>query len=177
MMDQSHASAPAIRFEKERWWHSLTRAITSSGMVASSLSHVAHHIDGRIIKRSKGRHSLSTWVAGVPIVTLTTIGAKSGQPRTMPLVAVPNGEKVILIASNWGGAKNPAWYYNLRANPTVTLSYKGHSALYVARELTGAARTAAWEKAVATYSGYASYATRAGARLIPVIELTPQAGA
>ncbi len=163
-----------IKFDEKRWWHPVTRTITSSRAGAWTFSHLAHHVDSQVIKWSSGQHSLSNWVADVPIVTVTTIGAKSGQPRTMPLVAIPDDDNVILIASNWGGAKNPAWYYNMCANPEVTLTYKEKSATYVARELSGEDRARAWEKAVAIYAGYTSYEARTGDRRIPVLVLTPR---
>ena len=57
---------------------------------------------------------------GLPLITLTTTGAKSGRPRSVPLVGVPYGERLILIASNWGQAKHPAWYHKvLKAHPEV----------------------------------------------------------
>ena len=163
-----------IEFDGRHWWHGVTQKITSSGPIARMISPLAHRLDLAIIKQSKGQRSLTNLLAGVPIVTVTTIGAKSGQPRTMPLVAIPDGDNVILIASNWGGAKNPAWYYNMCANPEVTLTYKGKSATYVARELSGEDRDHAWGKAVAIYPGYTSYEARTGDRQIPVLVLTPQ---
>ena len=163
-----------IEFDEQRWWHAVTKNIGSSGPIARALSPLAHRLDILAIKQSKGQHSLTNLLAGVPLVTVTTIGAKSGEPRTMPLVAIPDGENVILIASNWGDAKNPAWYYNMRANPKVILTYKGKRATYLAREVFDEERMRCWEKAVAIYAGYASYERRTGDRQIPVMLLTPQ---
>jgi deazaflavin-dependent oxidoreductase (nitroreductase family) len=78
-----------------------------------------HHLDRPVLRLSRGRYSLTRLLAGLPVVTVTTIGAKSGQPRSLPLVALPDGEHVILIASNYGQKHHPAWYYNLRAHPEV----------------------------------------------------------
>ena len=77
-------------------------------------------------------------MAGLPIVAVTTIGAKSGQPRSFPPVAIPDGGNVILIASNFGQHNHPAWYYNLRAHPEVQLTYEGKTVTYLARETDGA---------------------------------------
>jgi deazaflavin-dependent oxidoreductase (nitroreductase family) len=112
----------------------------------------------------------SALVTGLPIIALTTTGARSGRPRTVPLVRVPDGERLILIASNWGQAKHPAWYYNVKANPQVTITRDGVTRPYVAREVVGEERAACWGRAVALYPGYRGYAERAG-REIPVVVL------
>ena len=105
---------------------------------------------------------------------VTTIGAKSGQPRTLPLVAVPDGENVILIASNFGQKHHPAWYYNLRAHPEVQLTYEGKTVTYLACETSSEERERCWQKAAQLYSGYTVYKQRASHRQIPVLLLTPQ---
>lgn len=84
-----------------------------------------YHFDLPVLRLSRGRYSVTSLLAGLPVVTVTTIGAKSGQPRSLPLVAIPSGEAVILIASNFGQAHHPAWYYNLRAHLAVQLTRDG----------------------------------------------------
>jgi deazaflavin-dependent oxidoreductase (nitroreductase family) len=138
--------------------------------------HAAHRLDLSVIRLSKGRNSLTSIFAGLPVVTLTTIGAKSGQPRTIPLVGIPEDEMVVLIASNFGRAHHPAWYHNLRANPEATLSFHGRTGTYIAREATGPEREAYWQKAVELYAGYATYKERTKGREIPVMMLTPKDG-
>jgi deazaflavin-dependent oxidoreductase (nitroreductase family) len=134
------------------------------------LARTIHHVDGAVMRLSGGRATAGSLLSGLPIIQLTTTGAKSGQPRAVPLVGVPDGERLILIASNWGQARHPAWYYNVKANPAVAVVQDGQTRSYVAREALGAEREACWAKAVATYPGYAAYAQRAG-REIPVIVL------
>ena len=133
-----------------------------------------HHFDRPVLRLSRGRYSLTSLLAGLPIVIATTIGAKSGQPRSLPLVAIPDGEHVILIASNFGQQHHPAWYYNLRVHPGVQLTYAGNTVTYLARETDGAERDRCWQRAVDLYSGYARYEERAGRRQIGVFLLTPQ---
>ena len=134
-----------------------------------------HHLDRPVLRLSRGRYSLTSAPAGLPVVTVTTRGAKSGQPRSLPLVAIPAGENVILIASNFGQKHHPAWYYNLRAHPQVQLTYEGQTVTYLARETDGTERERCWQHAVDLYSGYALYKERAGQRKIGVFLLTPQA--
>jgi deazaflavin-dependent oxidoreductase (nitroreductase family) len=107
------------------------------------------------------------------VVTVTILGAKSGQPRSLPVVAIPDGEKVILIASNFGQKHHPAWYYNLQAHPHVHLTYNGQTVTYAARETTGEERERCWRRATDLYSGYPLYQRRAAGRRIPVMLLTP----
>ena len=131
-----------------------------------------HYFDRPVLHLSRGRYSLTSALSGLPVVAVTTIGAKSGQPRSMPLVAIPDGEHVILIASNFGQQHHPAWYYNLRVHPEVQLTYEGKTVNYLARETDGIERERCWQRAVDVYSGYTRYKERAGQRQIGVFLLT-----
>jgi deazaflavin-dependent oxidoreductase (nitroreductase family) len=156
------------------WWQRLVHAIASTRAAAWLFSHLAHRIDRVIIKRSGGKRSLTNLLAGLPIVTLTATGARSGQPRSVPLTGIVDGARVVLIASNFGRSRHPAWYHNLRANPEATLSVRGRTETYVAREAEDNERDEYWRRAVALYAGYAAYERRAGARRIPVVVLAPK---
>jgi deazaflavin-dependent oxidoreductase (nitroreductase family) len=146
------------------------RRLIATRPVTWALSHTMHRLDGAVLRTSGGRTTAGALFTGLPLITLTTTGAKSGRPRSVPLVGIPDGERLILIASNWGQTKHPAWYHNVRANPAVTVTLNGKTAPYVARELTGAEREGAWARAVAVYPGYRGYAARA-VRGIPVVML------
>lgn len=150
------------------------RVVMATRPVTWVLARTIHHVDAAVFRASGGRTTAGAVLSGLPLITLTTAGAKSGQPRRVTLVGIPDGERLILIASNWGQAKHPAWYHNVRANPEVTVSCRGQSRRYTARELAGAERAAAWGRAVALYPGYEGYAARAG-REIGVILLEPSA--
>ena len=154
----------------QRALHVLTRTRAGAWFFARTL----HHLDRSALRLSRGRYSLTSILAGLPVVLETTIGAKSGQPRSLPLVAMPDGETLILIASNFGQRHHPAWYYNLRAHPHVQVTYQGKTRFYLASELSGTARERYWQKVVSLYSGYARYQQRAGKRQIPLMCLTPQ---
>ncbi|HTP11669.1 MAG TPA: nitroreductase family deazaflavin-dependent oxidoreductase [Anaerolineae bacterium] len=154
----------------QRAVHIITRTKAGSWFFARTL----HHFDRPVLRLSRGRRSLTSMLAGLPVVTVNTIGAKSGQPRSVPLVALPDGENVILIASNFGQKHHPAWYYNLRAHPELQLTYEGKTVTYVAHETSGEERERCWQRAVDLYSGYARYKERAEHRTIGVFLLTPQ---
>ncbi len=123
-----------------------------------------------LLQLTQGR--LSTVMGTLPTLILTTTGAKSGQPRTVPLVYLPDGARVILIASRGGDTRHTGWYYNLLANPAATLQIDGRAVHYRAQEASGAERAELWRRAVALYPGYATYQERCGARQIPVLILT-----
>jgi deazaflavin-dependent oxidoreductase (nitroreductase family) len=107
-----------------------------------------------------------------PVMLLTTKGAKSGQPRTLPLLYLTDGERLILMASNYGKTSHPAWYRNLTANPTVEVLAGKRSGTYTASEIKDAAeRDRAWGLALDQYAGYGDYKERAGDRTIPLIRL------
>ena len=146
------------------------RRVIATRPAAWLLARTIHRVDGATLRLSGGRTTASALLSGLPIIQLTTTGAKSGRPRTVPLVGIPDGERLILIASNWGQTKHPAWYYNVKANPQVKVTGRDvpPERVYMAREVVGEERAACWARAVALYPGYRGYAARAG-RGIPVV--------
>ncbi|NWG35158.1 MAG: nitroreductase family deazaflavin-dependent oxidoreductase [Chloroflexi bacterium] len=132
-----------------------------------------HRIDKFILKLSGNRFTVSQ-LAGWTIIQLTTIGAKSKLPRTLPLIGVLDGGKIALIASSFGREHNPGWYYNLKAHPECEILLKGRSGKYIARETDGEERERLWRMAVSYYAGYEKYKQRAAPRRIPVMLLEPK---
>jgi deazaflavin-dependent oxidoreductase (nitroreductase family) len=130
-------------------------------------------VDRPILRLTKGHFSPSGFIAGWPVINLTTIGAKSGLPRTTPVIGIPDGQKIILIATNFGKANNPAWYYNLKSNPNAAVSFQGRSVNYTAIEANESEREICWQMADATYHGYSQYRRRAK-RTIPIMILEPE---
>jgi deazaflavin-dependent oxidoreductase (nitroreductase family) len=151
----------------------MNRGIASNKLGAKLFSLVAHHLDGASLRWTNGRFAPGAFLTGVPLVTLTAVGAKSGQPRSLPLLATPDGDNIILIASNWGGKKHPSWYYNVKANPEVQIGRHGQTLRYMAQEVTGTERERCWQQAVAIYPGYELYKSRTNGREIPIFLLTP----
>lgn len=140
--------------------------------VSASLAIILHRLDAIVLKLSKGKHTV-TEIVGLPIIQLTTIGAKSGEPRTMPLVSLFDGEKIALIGSNFGRKPNPGWYYNLKANSKCVVHFNGKTGEYIARQVEGEEREKYWAMAVSYYKGYDLYKKRASHRVIPVMVLEP----
>ncbi len=132
-----------------------------------------HVLDRIFLALTKGRTTLSGILGGAPIVTVTAVGSRTGELRSVPLLAIPHGEGIVLIASNWGRPRHPGWYHNLRASPTVEVTYRKHTATYVVRELKGEERDACWKRATEIYPGYNVYQRRCPSRKIPVVMLSP----
>jgi deazaflavin-dependent oxidoreductase (nitroreductase family) len=133
------------------------------------------HIDRFLIRTTGGR--LSSGVGSRfhrQALVLTTTGAKSGKPRDVPLLYVPRGDDLVVIASATGQAKHPAWYYNLRAHPEAVAHVGGRAIPVVAREAEGEEREALWQSAVSFYSQFDTYRNRASQRRIPVMVLSPR---
>lgn len=114
------------------------------------------------------------WTAGgMPALELTTIGRKSGQPRTSILTSPwQDGDRLAIIASAGGNDRHPAWFLNLRENPSVFVRTGGGRAAMTARITSGEERAEIWKAAIAAYGNYASYQERAD-REIPVVVLEP----
>lgn len=163
-----------MHYPKIPWWQRVIQRLAMIEVISSGiLSKYLHRIDTAVLNLSGGRKSLATLLSGLPVVVVTTTGAKSGQTRTVPLGGIPDGEKIILIASWFGNPNFPAWYYNLRANPEVTVSQDGESHKFIARLVEGKERQESWQIAVLYYPGYQAYAQRTAGREIPVFVLEP----
>ena len=132
-----------------------------------------HHSDRVAYGLTRGRSTFTSWFSGLPVVMLTTTGAKTGQPRTLPVVGVPHDDRLIVIASNYGQHRNPGWYYNLRAHPRATIVFEGESRPVLAHELDGDERERWYARGIEMYPGWRQYRERAANRQIPVIELRP----
>jgi len=159
----------------------LNQSIASSKPGSWFFSRVLHRMDKPVFRLSNGKHSATSMFTGLPLIMLTTTGAKSGQARTVPLLAIPDDDNLILIASNWGQSHYPAWHYNLCAHPEATITIQGESPRsYVAHEATAEEGERLWQKAVDRYAGYAAYKQRIAAssnRRIPIMVMTPIDGA
>ena len=109
---------------------------------------------------------------GMPIIVMTSVGARSGMLRKTPLMRVEQDGEYAVVASLGGAPKHPVWYHNLKQNPHVELQDGPVKRDYLAREVTGDEKATWWERAVAAYPDYADYQKKT-TREIPVFVLTP----
>jgi deazaflavin-dependent oxidoreductase (nitroreductase family) len=112
---------------------------------------------------------------GMPVIVLTSIGAKTGMLRKTALMRVEHEGEYAVVASLGGAPKHPVWYFNLVKNPHVELQDGAEKTDYVAREVTGAEKALWWERAVAAYPPYAEYQDKTD-RQIPVFVLNRRKG-
>lgn len=117
---------------------------------------------------------LGNTIAGMPSLQLTTTGRKSGTKRSVMLTApVIDGDTIVVVASRGGDPVHPAWYLNLRDNPSVEVSVQeGPVKAMTARTATAEERAELWPRVTAAYKGYAGYQKKTS-REIPLVLLTP----
>ncbi|MER8156721.1 nitroreductase family deazaflavin-dependent oxidoreductase [Streptomyces sp. NPDC094472] len=113
-----------------------------------------------------------TTMRGMPVVLLTTRGAKSGKIRKTPLMRVEHNGTYAVVASLGGSPKHPVWYYNVLGDPRVELQDGPVRQDMTAREVTGEEKALWWERAVEAYPDYADYQAKTD-RQIPVFVLEP----
>ncbi|MCT2060115.1 nitroreductase family deazaflavin-dependent oxidoreductase, partial [Dietzia cinnamea] len=119
-----------------------------------------------------------TWRVGsaqrapVPVCLLTTTGRKSGEPRTVPLLHIPDGDRVLLVASQGGLPSHPQWYRNILADPSVTVQVGRRVRSMTAREATPGERAELWPRLVERYADFAEYQANTS-RVIPVVICEP----
>jgi deazaflavin-dependent oxidoreductase (nitroreductase family) len=111
---------------------------------------------------------------GASMILITTTGAKSGAKITTPLVYLPDGDNMVIIASKGGAPNHPAWYHNLKANPDVTVDIGQGEFEAVAKEVTGQERDAYYARQVERMPGFAEYEKKT-TRKIPVMVLSKKA--
>ncbi|MGB8347925.1 MAG: nitroreductase family deazaflavin-dependent oxidoreductase [Ktedonobacteraceae bacterium] len=109
--------------------------------------------------------------AGRPLLLLTTTGARSGQLRTTPMMYVPDGDRLLVIASNVGAPTHPDWYHNLLAHPHVTVEVGTETFDATAIVTEGAERQQLWDRIVELYPFFAEHQAKVS-RQIPVIALS-----
>ncbi|MFJ1967891.1 nitroreductase family deazaflavin-dependent oxidoreductase [Streptomyces sp. NPDC087903] len=125
-----------------------------------------------LYESSGGTKGTTLMDTGLPVILLTTLGAKSGKIRKTPLMRVEHDGRYAAVASLGGAPKHPVWYFNVLSDPRVELQDGPVKRDMRAREVTGAEKDEWWERAVAAFPNYAEYQTKTD-REIPVFVLEP----
>ncbi|KAB2976343.1 nitroreductase family deazaflavin-dependent oxidoreductase [Streptomyces sp. SS1-1] len=125
-----------------------------------------------LYERSGGTEGTTLQDTGLPVILLTTRGAKSGKIRKTPLMRVEHDGRYAVVASQGGAPKHPVWYHNIKAEPHVELQDGPVKRDMRAREVTGDEKAEWWERAVAAFPPYADYQKKTD-REIPVFVLEP----
>ncbi|MGC4107348.1 MAG: nitroreductase family deazaflavin-dependent oxidoreductase [Thermomicrobiales bacterium] len=121
---------------------------------------------------SNGQEANTLRDTGLPIIVLTSVGAKSGKLRKTALMRVEHEGNYAVVASKGGAPEHPVWYWNLKKQPHVELQDGAVKRDYLAREVSGEEKAIWWERSVAAFPPYAEYQTRT-TRQIPVFVLEP----
>ncbi len=125
-----------------------------------------------VFRLSKGRLG-GRFLGGAPVLLLTTIGRKSGKPRTAPVLYLAEGDRFVIVASQGGFSTHPLWYRNLEGNPNVEIEIGGERKKMTAKRAGDAEKRMLWPKLVAMYHDFDDYQARTP-RDIPVVILSPR---
>lgn len=141
-------------------------------------SRTLRHLDDIVARLSSGRTSAPAVLAGLPVLDLTTIGRRSGEPRTSHLIAVPFRDTLALLGTNFGQPSTPAWVLNLEADPRATVTFREHAREVTARATSAAEAEEVMRSADRIYPGYRRYRDRISGRRVRifVLESTPGGG-
>ena len=128
--------------------------------------------NGAIIEEFRANGGkLGGYFKGAPVLLLTTIGARSGQQRTNPVMYLPDGGRWVVFASKAGAPTNPDWFHNLRANPNVTVELGSETLKARAEIVEGPERDRLYARQAELYPGFGQYELMT-TRRIPVVALT-----
>ena len=144
----------------------LIRNALDTPLVVSTLQRTVPRLDRFLLRSSRGW--LNTGMLSVALVQ--TLGARSGQWRELATLCMPVGKAIALVGSNWGRSRDPAWVYNLRANPEAQVTFRGFRGPMVAMELSGRRREDMWERLVEYNPQYLVYQNSVE-RQLPVLLL------
>ncbi|MBI2243145.1 MAG: nitroreductase family deazaflavin-dependent oxidoreductase [Nocardioides sp.] len=163
--DLSYQPSPANPVQRA------VQAFGASRPGAWLFSRILPPLDTVVQRLTRRRHTLPSLLAGLPVVDLTTTGRRSGQPRTAHLIAVPHGEALAVLGTNFGQASTPTWVLNLEADPHARLSYRDRTVDVLARPLVGAEAEELLGRAERLYAGYRKYQGRITGRRLRIFAL------
>lgn len=135
------------------------------------LIHLVGRVQGAVYRASRGR--LLGRVGRAKVLLLTTTGRRSGMARTVPLLHVVDGGRLVVVASLGGHDTHPAWYRNLQADPRATVTIGGRTVAVSARDADPAEAEALWPALIAVYPAWEAYRGRT-TRRFPVVILAPE---
>ncbi|NND73870.1 MAG: nitroreductase family deazaflavin-dependent oxidoreductase [Ilumatobacter sp.] len=164
-------AALGYEFRQPNAFQRANQKIASTKGGAWFFSKTVQTLDGAVHRLTRDRTSASEILAGLPVIRVTTTGRRSGQPRLAPLIAVPIGDDLALLGTNFGGTSTPAWVHNLVAEPRATAAYRDAEIDVVARPATAEEFEQVFTTGGGLYGGYEKYRERVTAREIKVFVL------
>jgi deazaflavin-dependent oxidoreductase (nitroreductase family) len=161
----------AFTYVRANAFQRVVRRFAASGPGAWVFARVLHRLDRPVHRLTGGRATVASVLSGLPVVMLTTTGARTGRPRTVPVLGLPTPDGLAVIASNWGREEPAAWERNLRAHPAATIAIGYQARRVRAVEATGERRERVWREGLLVYPGWSQYERRAGDRRIAIFVL------
>lgn len=135
-----------------------------------------YRVDRPLYRWSGGRLTLPGLATGLPVIMLSTTGAKSGLVRSMPVAAIPLGDDLAVVGTNFAQPRPPGWAFNLAKNPRAAVTWRGTTVSVTATPIPDADMPLVWESAGRVYAGFPKYRERLeGAREVMAFVLTPDA--
>lgn len=139
--------------------HILPKRFVGSPAFATVGKRVIPRLDLTLQRVTRGRASLTT-ALGIPLLLLETTGRRTGEPRITPLTYATQGTDFLVVGSNWGQQRPPAWALNLLAKPEAVVSLHGTRIPVTARTLEGAERAEVWPSLLEVWPAYDEYVAR-----------------
>lgn len=171
LLDQlNYQVRPAGRLQRR------LQGAASRPWAGSLLAKTLHPLDRTVFKATSGRYTVARLLAGLPVVMLTTAGARTGERRKTPLLGIPMGDDMAVIGSNFGKRMTPGWVYNLAADPHGTVGYGDRTVEVTAKPADPDETERAFDLASAVYGAFPAYRERAAHREIRVFILEATSG-
>lgn len=126
------------------------------------LQRTLYRLDRPLHDWSNGRLTLPGILTGLPVVMLTTRGAKSGLERSMPVAAIPLGDDLVVLGTNYGQERTPGWVFNLLAEPRCSVTWRDSRVPARAERVDPQDMEAVWAAAERVYVGFPRYRARVG---------------
>jgi deazaflavin-dependent oxidoreductase (nitroreductase family) len=141
----------------------LVQKVAGSAAFARIAPPIITPLDRLVHRLSRGKVMFSRGL--VPTLMLTTTGSRTGQPRTVPLACMPDGEAIYLVGSNFGRQEHPAWSWNLIKHPEAQVSFNGEELKVTARLLSDDEKADVWPRLLTVWPIYDRYVARSGRNL------------
>ena len=160
-------------FKKPNPFQRSMQALAGTKPGAWFFSKALRHLDTAMARLTGGRTTIAEFLAGLPVLDVTTTGRRSGQPRTSHLIAIPHDDTLALLGTNFGQTSTPAWVLNLEADAHAHAQFKTRGQDVVARAATDEEVAAIFAASREYYGGYAKYQQRITGRRVRAFVLEP----
>jgi deazaflavin-dependent oxidoreductase (nitroreductase family) len=146
-------------------------ALVSTRFLSALARRILPSMDRLALRLSNGKSTVTSVSSGLPVLWLSTTGAKTKQIRTVPLLGFPVGNDLAVLGTHFGSQRTPGWVANLEADPRAEVGFRGRVTRVEARPALADEEAMVWDVAARAYPGYEQYADRTAHRVIRVFVL------